>query len=47
MSYNDANEVTDELRSSYQGNLQISVREKDFIFESVQLMYYKCNKVNF
>ena len=51
MSYNDANEVLVELferlRSRYQSNLQISMRESDFIFDSVQLMYYKCNKVNF
>ena len=23
------------------------MRESDFIFDSVQLMYYKCHKVNF
>ena len=51
MSYNDANEVFDELfeslHSRYQGNLETSMRAKDFIFDSVQLMYYKCHKVNF
>ena len=35
-SYNDANEVGDELfesfRSRYQGNLETSLRESDFIF---------------
>ena len=50
-SYNDANEVIDKhfesLRSRYQGNLKTSMRGSDFIFESVQLMYYKCHKVNF
>ena len=50
-SYNDANEVIDELfhspRSRYQENLETSMRERDFIFGSVQLMYYKCHKVNF
>ena len=49
--YNDADEVVDELfeslRSRYQGNLEISMRESDFIFDSVQLIYYKCHKVNF
>ena len=49
--YNDANEVFDELfeslHSRYQGNLETSMRAKDFIFDSVQLMYYKCHKVNF
>ena len=48
--YNDANEVVDELfeslRSRYQGNLETSMRGSDFIFDSVQLMYYKCHKVN-
>ena len=50
-SYNDANEVVNEvfesLRSRYQGNLETSMRGSDFIFDSVQLMYYKCHKVNF
>ena len=50
-SYNDANEVAVELfesiRSRYQGNLETSMRRSDFIFDSVQLNYYKCHKVNF
>ena len=50
-SYNDANEVVDELfkplRLRYQGNLETSIRDIDFIFDSVQLMYYKCHKVIF
>ena len=50
-SYNDANEIFDELFQSlcsrYQGNLETTMRGSDFIFDSVQLMYYKCNKVNF
>ena len=50
-SYNDANEVADELfeslRSRYQGNLETPMGGSDFIFDSVQLMYYKCHKVNF
>ena len=50
-SYNDANEVVDELieslRSRYQGNLETSMRGGDFIFDSVQLMYCKCHKVYF
>ena len=49
-SYNDANEVADELfdslRSRYQGNLETSRRGSDFIFDSVQLKYYKCHRVN-
>ena len=36
-SYNDANEVVDELfRSRYQGNLERSMRANFFIFDSVQ-----------
>ena len=50
-SYNDTNEVDDELFESlptrYQGNLKRSTRGSDFIFDSVQLMYYKCHKVSF
>ena len=50
-SYNDANEVVNELfesiHSRYLGNLETSMRGNDFIFDSVQLMYYKCHKVNF
>ena len=50
-SYNDANKVVDQLleslRSRYQGNLEASMRESNFLFNSVQLMYYRCHKVNF
>ena len=38
-SYNDVNEVVDELFNSlcsmYQGNLKISMRKNDFIFDSI------------
>ena len=50
-SYNDVNEVADELfdlfRSRYQRNLKTSIRGSDCIFDSVQLMCYKCHKANF
>ena len=50
-SYNDVNEVVDELfeslRSRYQVNLETSMRGRDCIFDSVQLMYQKCLKVNY
>ena len=50
-SYNDADEVVDELfeslRSRYWGSVEKSVGGYDFIFESVQLMYCKCHKVHF
>ena len=47
-SYNDANEVVDELfetlRSRYHGNLETSMRGSDFLFDLIQLMYYKYHK---
>ena len=50
-SYNDADEVVDELfeslRSRNQGNLETSLRESDYIFHSVQLRFDNCHKVNF
>ena len=50
-SYIDANEVVDELFESlclrYQEHLGTSIRGSDFIFDSVQLMYYKCHRVHF
>ena len=49
--YTDANEVDNELfesfRSKYPDNLETSVTRTDFIFDSVQLMHYKCHKVRF
>ena len=49
--YSDANDFIDKLfkslRSRYQENLETSMRGSDFIFDSVQLMYYKCHKVSF
>ena len=50
-SYNDANEIVDELfeslHSRYQDNLEKSMRGSEYIFDSVRFMYYKCHKVNF
>ena len=49
--YNDVNKVVDEffesLCSAYQENLETSMRWSDFIFDSLQLLYYKCHKINF
>ena len=49
--YSDANNVIDKLlkslRSKFQVNLITSMRGSDFIFDSVQLMYYKCHRVKF
>ena len=33
--------------SIYQNDLEISVRRSDFVFNSVQLLYYKCHRINF
>ena len=46
-------DVTDEiigklfnsLNNRYQNNLQ-SMRGSEFVFDYVQLLYYKCNKIN-
>ena len=47
-SYNDANEVANELfeslHSKYQDNLETWIKGSDFVFYSVQLMHYKCHK---
>ena len=51
MSYDNANEVVNELfqslLSKYQIGLETSMRGNDFIFDLVQLLYYKCHKINF
>ena len=50
ISYNEINEVFNELFESlcskYQENLETSIKGSDVIFDWVQLMYYKCHKVN-
>ena len=47
--YNNANEVVDEpfesLLPRYQCNLETSMDRHEFIFDAVQLMYYKCCRV--
>ena len=51
MPYDNANEVTKELFDSlpfrYQAGLETSMRGSDFIFDTVQLLYYKCHRTNF
>ena len=51
ISYSEVNEVVNKLfkslRSKFQENLETSMKGSDFIFDSVQLMYYKCHEVNF
>ena len=51
MSYDNVNEVADELfdslHSRYQIGLETSMKGSNFIFDSVQLLHYKCHKINF
>ena len=48
MSYGNVNEVVYELFKSLLSRYQIGLmRGSDFIFKSVQLLYYKCHKINF
>ena len=50
-TYSDANDVIDKLfkllRSRHQENLETSMKGSDFLFDLVQLIYYKCHKVSF
>ena len=49
MIYNDANEVTEQLFESllsrYQIGLETTMRGSEFIFDYVNLIYYKCHKI--
>ena len=51
MPYDNVNEVVNELFESllsrYQIGLETSLRGNDFIFNSVELLCYKCHKINF
>ena len=38
-------ELFDSLKNIYQNNLE-SMKGNDFVFDYVQLMYYKCHKTN-
>ena len=50
MIYDHVNYIVDELFESlflrYQIGLETSMRESNFIFDSIQLLYYKCPKIN-
>ena len=37
---------SDSLKNRYQNNLQ-SMRGSEFVFDYVQLLYYKCHRINF
>ena len=51
MSYDNVNEVVhkpfESLLSVYKIGLETSMRRSDFIFDSVELLCYKCHKINF
>ena len=47
MPYDKADEAIEELLSGYQIRLKASIRGSDFIFDSVWLLHYKCQKMNF
>ena len=51
MTYDNTNEVIKEifelLLSRYQIGLETSMRGSYFIFNGVNLLYYKCHKINF
>ena len=48
--YSDASDGIDKLlksfHSRYQEQLETSMKASAFIFDSVQIMYYKCHKVS-
>ena len=50
MISNEADEIIkrlfDSLKNRYQNNFQ-SVRDSEFFFDYVHLLYYKCHKINF
>ena len=45
MISDEADEVFDLLKKKYQNNLE-SMKGSDFVFDQVQLLYYKCHKIN-
>ena len=51
IAYDNANKVIKEifesLLSRYQIGLEQSMKQTDFHFDLVQLLYYKCQKINF
>ena len=39
-------ELFDSLKNRYQNNLEL-MKGSEFVFDYVQLLYYKCHKINF
>ena len=50
MIYDNTNNIIDELCKSllsrYKKKLETSMRGIDFFFDSTQLLYYKCHRIN-
>ena len=46
MSHEAIEKLFESLFSRYQIGLETSVRSSDFIFDCVNLLYYKCRKIN-
>ena len=40
-------EIFKSILSRYRIGLETSIKDSDFIFDFVNLLYYKCNKTNF
>ena len=38
-------ECFDSLKNRYQSNLEL-MKDSEFVFDYVQLLYYKCHKIN-
>ena len=51
ISYNDTHEFVDEILktipSRYQENLKMKTGRSEYVFDSIQLLYYKCHRINF
>ena len=51
ISYNDTHEVLDKIfiriPSRYQENLKMKTGGSEYVFDSMQLLYYKCYRINF
>ena len=51
MTYSNANSAVDKLFESllsrYKNGLEVSVKGSDFILDSLHLLYYKYQKINF
>ena len=42
---NEVIKLFDSLKNRYQNNLE-SMKDSEFVFDYIQLLYYKCHKIN-